>query len=187
MTPLRTLVVSAAVVTSLALTGSAAAHETGAHTGFVSTVSGIYPPQPGLIVSIYGGHEKLSVRNLTKASVVIFGEKGEPVLQLDAGEAGAVADARIGSTGPPPNEGEFVKDWRIAGSADGRRFEIVGFLGYRPPPGATDGEDRGGAPGWAIAVAVLAGTLVLGAALALPLWLRKDEGVPPGSTTERLD
>jgi hypothetical protein len=180
MSRLRALTVSIAVLGTLATGGPAAAHGTGSHTGFVSTVSGIHPPQPGLIVSVYGGHEQLSIRNLTRGSVAILGENGEPVLRLEPGKAGALADPRIGSTGPPPEEGEFVKDWRIAGTADGTPFEIVGFLGYRPPPGATAGGDDG-LPGWAIAVAVVGGTLVLGAALALPLWLRKDEGVPPAT------
>ena len=169
------------LVAALIVAPVGVAHPTGTHTGFVSTVSGIHPPQPGLIVSVFGGHERLSVRNFTRENVVLFGQNGDPVLRLEPGAARAIADPRIGSTGPPPDEGEFIKDWRIVGTANGERFEIVGFLGYRPPAGATAAQDDG-LPAWAIAVALVAGTLVLGAALALPLWLRKDEGVRPRST-----
>jgi hypothetical protein len=174
------------LVAALILAPVGIAHPTGTHTGFVSTVSGIHPAQPGLIVSVFGGHERLSVRNFTRETVVLFGPNGDPVLRLEPGAARAIADPRIGSSGPPPDKGEFVKDWRIAGTANGERFEIVGFLGYRPSAGATVSKDDG-LSAWAIAVAVVAGTLVLGAALALPLWLRKGEDARLESTTERSD
>jgi hypothetical protein len=101
--------------------------------GFVSTVSYVEPQVPGLLIRVIGGHERLSMRNLTQKPIVIFGADGRPTLRLEPGDAGAVADARIGATGPPPDqgEGEFVKNWRIAGEAGGEPFAIVGFLGYR--------------------------------------------------------
>ncbi len=178
----------AAPVLALAWTAAAYAHGGGEHTGFVSTVSAIEPPQPGLLVEVIGGHERLSVRNLTQKTVVIFDERGRAALRLPPGEAGSIADPRIGSTGPPPEEGEFVKDWRIPGEADGEPFEIVGFLGYRPPPTSQEQPaGAGGLPAWAIALAAAGAAVVVAAALALPLLRRKGEGVRPKSTTERPD
>jgi hypothetical protein len=163
-----------AVSSVLLAPAGAGAHEEGPHTGFVATVSGIEPPQLGLLVTVLGGHERLSLRNLTPKTVVIFAEGGEPRLRLAPGRSGSVSDPRIGSSGPPPDEGEFVKDWRIPGEADGERFEIVGFLGYRAP--ATGQEDDGSAlPAWGVALLGV-GVLVVIVALALPLGRRKGEG-----------
>ena len=156
----------------LAYAGSVLAHEGGMHTGFVAKVSTIDPPQLGLFVHVLGGHERLSVRNLTKKTVVIFGEDGRPTLRLSPGRSGSMPDPRIGSTGPPPVRGEFVKSWRIPGEADGEPFEILGFLGYRAPPGEEQGDGR--FPAWAIALAIAGSGIVLTAALALPL--RRQEG-----------
>jgi hypothetical protein len=50
---------------------------------------------------------------------------------------------------------------------------IVGFLGYRPLPGAAD-EDEG-VPGWAVALLVAGGLVVLTASAAVPLLLRRDK------------
>lgn len=165
----------ATVVLVLACTAVAEAHDGGRHTGFVATVSGIEPQLPGLLVSVAGSHERLAFRNLTSKRVVLFGEDGKPSLRLAPGRSGSVSDARIGSAGPPPVRGEFVKDWRIPGTADGEPFEIVGFLGYRPPPGAE--HDGGvGLPAWGVALAAGMGALVVVTALALPRRRRKGEG-----------
>jgi hypothetical protein len=169
--PVRLLL--ALPVLALAYAAGAHAHGGGSHTGFVSTVSGIEPPQLGLLVQVVGGHERLSVRNLTQGTVVVFDEDGREALRLAPGASGSVADPRIGSTGPPPEKGEFVKDWRISGEADGEPFEIVGFLGYRPPPGVQ--QDDSGLPVWAIVLAAAAGAIVVAAALALPLRRREGE------------
>jgi hypothetical protein len=158
---------------TLVCAASAVAHEGGEHTGFVSTVSTIDPPQLGLLVRVVGGHESLSVRNLTKKRVVILGETGQPTLQLAPGRSGSVRDRRIGSTGPPPAEGEFVKNWRIPGRAGGAPFEIVGFLGYRAP--VDEGPADWTVPAWAIALAIVVGGSLVTAALALPLIRRKGE------------
>ena len=158
---------------ALLLPPTGSTHPTGTHVGFVSTVSGIEPRQLGLLVTVLGGHERLSVRNLTRKTVVIFDQDGGEALRLAAGDSGTMTDPRIGSTGPPPEEGEFVRDWRISGEANGEPFEIVGFLGYRPPPAASD--DDSGLPRWAIPAAV-GGAIVLVVALALPLLRREGEG-----------
>ena len=163
----------APLLAALLVTPIGYAHPTGSHTGFVSTVSGIEPPQLGLLVQVLGGHERLSVRNLTRKTVVLFDEDGGEALRLAPGDSGSVADPRIGSTGPPPDEGEFVRNWRIPGEADGKPFEIAGFLGYRAPPGARN-ESDGGLPRWAIVLAT-GGAIVLAAALALPLLRREGE------------
>lgn len=167
--------VFAAAVVALACTAFAEAHDGGGHTGFVATVSGVEPHVPGLLVSVAGGHERLAVRNLTSKTVVIFGEAGRPSLRLAPRRSGSVSDRRIGSAGLPPEHGEFVKNWRIPGEASGKPFEIVGFLGYRSPPGEDrDGGD--GSPAWIVALATGVGTLMLVTALALPLRRRKGEG-----------
>ena len=151
----------------------AAAHGEGEHTGYVSTVSGVEPLIPGLLVDVTGAHEWLSVRNWTPARVVIFDERGRPAETLQPGETRAWRDPRIQPPpGAPPKEEGIVRNWRIPGEAGGRRFEIVGFLGYRPPPQAP--EDA--LPRWAVAAAAAAGAGALAAALALPRLRRKDEG-----------
>jgi hypothetical protein len=163
-----------ALVAALLAPPIAHAHPTGSHTGFVSTVSRIDPPQLGLLVRVLGGHERLSVRNLTRKTVVIFDQDGEEALRLGPGRSGSLADPRIGSTGPPPEEGEFVRDWRIPGEVDGEPFEIVGFLGYRAPAGAQEDSDSG-LPRWVIVLAAVGGAIMLAAALALPLLRREGE------------
>ena len=169
------LALAVAVTAVFVAAGSARAHGGGTHSGFVSTVSYLDPPQVGLLVSVLGGHERLSVRNLTQKTVVIIGADGRPALRLAPGESGSVADPRIGSTGPPPEEGEFVRDWRVPGEADGEPFEIVGFLGYRPPPGPETGSAGDDLPTWAIALAAIGGAALVAAALALPLRRREGE------------
>jgi hypothetical protein len=176
----RALVAATALALVCAANGHA--HGGGSHTGFVATVSYVEPPQLGLLVRVLGGHERLSISNLTQETVEILGEDGQPALRLAPGESGAIADPRVGSTGPPPSSGEFVKDWRIPGRADGEPFQIVGFLGYRS---AQPAEDEGGwpVPAWAIA---LVGGVAVAAALALPLLVRREgesasESGPTGS------
>ncbi len=156
-----TMRVALAVVLTVALAAPAAgqAHVTGAHTGFVATVSGIDPPLPGLLVQVLGGHERLSVRNWTQASVVIFDGRGGTAARLAPGESRTWADPRVRYSGPTPKEEGLVRNWQIRGEADGKAFTIAGFLGYRPPAEAAGG-----------------GVLVV-AALALPLWKRKGESV----------
>ena len=64
-----------------------------------------------------------------------------------------------------PRRPHHVFDWRVPGTADGKRFAITGFLGYSPPaadpiatpPPSTDDGD----PSWAVPVAVAGGMLAL--------------------------
>lgn len=169
----------------LACAASASAHPTGTYSGFVSTVSGIEPPQPGLLVAVLGGHERLSVRNLTQKTVVVFDEHDRQVARLAPGQAGSWADPRISHTGPPPEREGLVKEWRIPGEADGEAIAIVGFLGYRPPPDVTAPEEDNALPTGALALAIAGGALVLAAVLALPLRRRKGEDERGETATER--
>ncbi len=153
---------------ALACAAGASAHEGGPHVGFVSTVSTIDPFVPGLLVRVIGGHERISVTNLTRKTVVILDADGRPVARIPPSENRVWADPRIGSSEPPPDREGLVRNWRIPGTIDRQPFEIVGFLGYRPPPGAASGGD-GGFPTWAVVLVVAGGTLVLAAALAIPL------------------
>ena len=161
---MRLLVVLLAV--ALACGAEARAHTGGSHTGFVATVSGIEPPQLGLLVRVLGGHERLSVQNLTRTTVR-FEEAG---IVLAPGESAAWPEPRIAPSEPPRREGLILR-WRIPGSADGEPFAIVGFLGYAGPL-----EQDEGLPRWAIALAGAAGAGMVAAALALPLRRREGKG-----------
>lgn len=172
-------VISAVLASSLAALAGAAgafAHEGTSHVGFVSTVSTIDPFVPGLLVRVIGGHERLSVTNLSRKTIVIFDGSGGPVARIPPGENRVWVEPRVGATEEPPEREGLVRNWRIPGTADGEPFEIVGFLGYRAPPGAPTQADDSGPPGWAIALAAAGGALLLVAALALPLRRRKGEG-----------
>jgi hypothetical protein len=180
---LRALSVStfAALVAAALLTAtSAQAHRTGTHTGFQSTVSYIEPQLPGLLVQVLGGHEQLSVANLTRKNVVILDERGRPVARIAPGRTRVWPEPRIGSTEPPPEREGLVRNWRIPGTADGRPFAIVGFLGYRPPASESDDGDVV----WAVAIVAGVGVLIA-AALALPFLRREGEGEQHRTATER--
>jgi hypothetical protein len=155
-----------AAFVALSFVAGAAAHTVGTHQGFVSTVSGIEPPLPGLLVDVYGGHELLTVRNFTQKTVRF----DEPGIVLTPGLSASWREPRIAPTGPPEKRG-LIQNWRLPGSADGEPFAIVGFLGYSGPL-----PEDGGFPTWALILLGAAGALALGAALALPHIRRKGEG-----------
>jgi hypothetical protein len=172
---------------ALAATDAAYAHGGGTHTGFQARVSYIEPQQPGLLVQVLGGHERLSVSNLTRKNVVIFDTNGGVQERIPAGRSRVWAEPRIGSQEPPPEREGLVRNWRIAGEADGERFAIVGFLGYRPPA-ATSMSDENCTPTWGIVLAAVVGLLIAAAALALPFLRREGEGEANrtgSATTER--
>ena len=126
----------------------------------------IEPFIPGLLVQVVGGHEGLSVANLTDRTIVILDERGKPFVRIGPRKTEMWAEPRIGATEEPPEEEGLVRNWRIRGTADGEPFEIVGFLGYRPPAGAQSEDDSD----WVVWAALLAGgaaALSLVGALAL--------------------
>jgi hypothetical protein len=169
MAPLRALSLSIPAVlaaTFLAIPPGAGAHETGTHAGFQSSVSYIKPHIPGLIVQVLGGHERLSMANLTKRNIVIFDGRGRPLERVPPGRTRVWTEPRIGAREPPPEREGLIRYWRIRGTADGKPFEIVGFLGYRPPAGAPSESD--GLPTWALVSAGAAGLLLLAATLVIP-------------------
>ena len=163
---MRALVPAVVAAVSLFSVASAGGHGLGSHTGFQSTVSTIEPFQPGLLVRVLGGHERLSVANLTQKDVTIFDARGRVLRRIPAGQTRVWADPRIGASEEPPEREGLIRYWRIRGTADREPFEILGFLGYRPPPGAEEGDD--GVPTWAYAAAGVLGVLVLAAAFVLP-------------------
>jgi hypothetical protein len=158
---------------SLACAADAHAHGGGEHTGFQARVSTIEPFIPGLLVTVLGGHEQLSVTNLTDNRVVILDEQGKPLVRVPPGQTEVWDEPRIGATEEPPEREGLVRNWRIRGTADGEPFEIVGFLGYRPPPQEAAAENADdGLPTWALVLAGAGGAFVLAAALAVPLMRR---------------
>jgi hypothetical protein len=158
----KLLVLLVAAAATFACASSAGAHEGGTHTGFAARVSTIDPFLPGLLITVIGGHERLSAANLTDKRIVILDEDGETLVRIAPGKTEVWTEPRIGADTEPPQEEGLVRNWRIAGRADGEPFEILGFLGYRPPPAAESNEGSG-LPAFAIVLAA-GGLLVLGAA-----------------------
>jgi hypothetical protein len=169
----RALALAAGAAAFLVGAPAAHAHGLGSHAGFVSVVSTLDPPLPGVLVRVIGGHEHVSVTNLTEKSIVIFDAQNQPLVRVAPHETQVWREPRVGATEEPPEREGLVRNWRIRGTADGEPFLIVGFLGYRPPPSADD-EDAG-VPGWAVALLVAGGLVVLTAAAAVPLLLRRDK------------
>jgi hypothetical protein len=168
---LRQLALLAAVSAALVCAGSAQAHEGGPHSGFASRVSVIEPFIPGLLVQVVGGHEGLSVANLTDKTIVILDERGKPLVRIGPGKTEVWTEPRVGATEEPPDEEGLVRDWRIRGTADGEPFEIVGFLGYRPPAGAAADDADGSLLVWAIVIA--GGAAMIACAAAAVTRLRR--------------
>jgi hypothetical protein len=158
---------------ALACAAGAHAHGGGEHTGFQARVSTIEPFIPGLLVTVLGGHERLSLANLTDSHVVILDAAGQPLVRVPPGKTEVWDEPRIGATEEPPEREGLVRNWRIRGTADGEPFEILGFLGYRPPQQAAPrSEEEEGLPTWAIVAAGVGGALVVVAAFAVPLLRR---------------
>ena len=126
----------------------------------------IEPFIPGLLIQVVGGHERLSVTNLTDKTIVILDERDKPRVRIGPGKTETWAEPRIGATEEPPEEEGLVRNWRIQGTADGEPFQIRGFLGYRPPPGSTEEE---GSALTALAIILAVGALAVGALVALRL------------------
>jgi hypothetical protein len=153
--------------------GTGAAHGTGSHTGFQARVSYLQPQVPGLLLQVLEGHVKLSAANLTQKDIVILDAQGGAKIRIPAGKTRVWREPRIGATEAPPDREGLVRNWRIKGTADGEPFQVVGFLGYRPPPDAASSDD--GLPPWAFILLALGGAALLAAALAVPM-LRRGEG-----------
>jgi hypothetical protein len=180
----RTLLGACAL--ALACPAASAAHGSGHEDGFLSTVSGIEPPVPGLLASVVGGDQLLSIRNWSGRSVVLLGADGRPYLRfadnrverhtgeewelVKRGSSYAFHDSRIHVVGPPPERSGVVRNWRVAGTANGRPFAIKGFLGYKAPDAPAD---DGGPPAWAPVAAAGVGVL---AVVALALAHRRRRG-----------
>jgi hypothetical protein len=156
----------AASASALLFVGTAPAHEGSEHSGFASRVSVIDPFLPGLLVQVIGGHERLSVANLTDKRIVIFDERDRPFVRIGPGKTEVWTEPRVGATEEPPEEEGLVRNWRIRGTADGEPFEILGFLGYRPPVGAQSGDGSDWVV-WAVVLVGGAAALSLIGALAL--------------------
>jgi hypothetical protein len=132
-------------------------------------VSTIDPNVPGLLVRVLDGHVRLSVANLTQQEVDILGAPGQQRMRVPAGRTRVWREPRVGANETPPDKDGLIRYWRIPGTTGGKRFEIVGFLGYRAPPGANDD----GLPTWAAALGVAGGALLLAGALAVPYVIRR--------------
>jgi hypothetical protein len=169
----RSLVLSACAAAVLFIAPSAQAHRTGSHSGLISTVSYVDPLVPGLLVRVLDGHVRLSVANLTKQDVYILDGRGRRVQRVPAGRTRVWREARVGANEKTPEREGLIRYWRIPGTTGGKRFQIIGFLGYRAPAHATTSDD--GVPTWVIALGVLGGAALLAGALAVPLVVRRGE------------
>jgi hypothetical protein len=194
---LRRLASAGALLVPLVCGGSAWAHGEVPAEGFRSTVSGIEPLVPGLLIRVLDG-DSISVRNWSGKTVVVDGEDGQPRYRfaddtvyerrgpqwilVRRGTSHVWHDARVLWAGPMPESSGLVSRFRIHGTADGTPFTISGFIGYRAPTAA---DDVGGVPSWVVvAPAVVLGALLL-AALALPLLTRREcEGSDEDVLTE---
>ena len=174
MRPARFLTLGFLVIVGAVAPAHGWAHGTGSHAGFQARVSYVEPQQPGLIVQVLGGHVRLSVANLTRKTIEIPGAAGAPTVHIPPGRTKVWVEPRIGAKEAPPSREGLVRNWEIPGTADGEPFTIVGFLGYRPPPGAAPAARDDGLPTWVVVLAALVGALALGAAIAVP-FLRGSE------------
>lgn len=89
--------------------------------------------------------DQILLSNLSPTRVVILDPSGRPSIGVPSGESHTWHDQRVLAKGEPPSgdDPQVVKNWRIPGRAGGRRFDIVGFLGWVPPPESDGG---GGSP-----------------------------------------
>jgi hypothetical protein len=146
------LVVGVAALVALLSASAASAHGPGSSTstGYVASVSGIEPTVVGLRAQPAYGDEIL-VSNLSPQPIVIFDAKGLPFLRFTKlrgverrtadgwkrvarTQSYAWHDPRVVGHGPPPAAAPGAG----AGESRFRDFEILGFLGWVPPP------DQGG-------------------------------------------
>ena len=90
--------------------------------GFVSTVTGLRPPVPGLKVTILGGDERMRVENRSGKTVVIEGYDGEPYLRFGPdgtyvnlrSPATTLNEDRFGTTPVPPDADPAAPpDWLL--------------------------------------------------------------------------
>jgi hypothetical protein len=169
----RALVLAVCAAAVLSVVPSAQAHRTGAHGGLISTVSYVDPLVPGLLVRVLDGHVRLSVANLTKQDVFILDGQGRRVQRVPAGRTRVWREARVGANETTPEREGLIRYWRIPGTTGGKRFQIIGFLGYRAPAGSASSDE--GVPTWVIALGVLGGAALLAGALAFPLVVRRGE------------
>jgi hypothetical protein len=169
----RALLLAVCAAAVLLVAPSAQAHRTGAHSGLISTVSYVDPLVPGLLVRVLDGHVRLSVANLTKQDVYILDGRGRRVRQVPAGRTRVWREPRVGANETTPEREGLIRYWRIPGTTGGKRFQIIGFLGYRAPAQAAS--DDSGVPTWVVVLGALAGAGLLAAALAFPLVVRRGE------------
>jgi hypothetical protein len=77
--------VAAVVATGLALAPAAAAHGGGGALGFRSTVTGLHPATPGVLVTVRDSDDRLDLKNETGKTLVVLGYEGEPYLAFRDG------------------------------------------------------------------------------------------------------
>jgi hypothetical protein len=175
---------------ALGLAGDASGHGRAGQSGYVSTVSALVPPVLGVSVNVLGGDDRLRLSNYSGKTIVVLGNRGEPLLRF--AREGVFRNARSPASAAPlwrrvargasfewhdrrihwpasqppqavrhePDKAHLVFNWRVPARADGKPFAITGFLGYVPPR-----RDGHGGRSWVVPLAGGAGGLALAALL----------------------
>ena len=73
-----------AVTFALLVVPIARGHGGGLYAGSRSTVSGLQPPVPGVLVAVLGGDDRLRVANYSGKTIVVRGYQGEPFLRFSS-------------------------------------------------------------------------------------------------------
>jgi hypothetical protein len=103
--------VAAGAAAALVLAPAAAAHGGGGALGFRSTVTGLRPATPGVLVVVRDSDDRLDLRNETGKTLVVLGYEGEPYLAFRDGRvyrnsrspATYLNDDRFGQVTVPPD------------------------------------------------------------------------------------
>jgi hypothetical protein len=144
--------VVAAVLAAALLGAPQAALAHGGAKGYTATITSITPAVPGLELTVLDGDDRLRLRNLTGAEVVVLGYDGEPYLRFT--EAGVEQNAnspavylnedRYADVALPANaDADAPPAWtRLSGRDDFEWHDHrIHWMSPQPPPAVRDDPD----------------------------------------------